>query len=221
MENRQKWSARFRLHNEFDEQVNAFNSLLADSAITCQMEDYSRATVSFAVSTRPGFPTDGNPAIHMMEEGSIFDVAYWLDNSQMDIRALKWWIEYREMLENSCAGEYLNAPSLEDFHKHPEDIIPANQIERIEHRIAKVHEIHNSRDLEIRYVVGTEVDGWLSQGRSNNPARIAHAERTRTTARGKEPRTDDIAFEKASERRCASKSRASPRNQPLKGWFRV
>ena len=126
MENKQKWTATFRLHNEFDEQVNAFNSLLADSAITCQMEDYSRATVSFAVSTRPGFPTDGNPAIHLMEEGSVFDIAYWLDNSEMDIRVLKWWIEYREMLENSCAGEYLNAPSLEDFHKHPEDIIPAS-----------------------------------------------------------------------------------------------
>nr|MCR5709650.1 hypothetical protein [Bacteroidales bacterium] len=166
---KQKWTAKFRLHNEFDEQVNAFNSLLADSAITCQMEDYSRATVSFAITTRPGFPTDYNPALHMMEEGSVFDVAYWLDNSQMGTRALKLWIGYREMLENSCAGEYLNAPSLEDFHKHPEDIIPANQVERIEHLIANVHEIHNSRDIEIRYIVGNEVNGWLHTRKKRQP----------------------------------------------------
>lgn len=169
MENKQKWTATFRLHDEFDEQVNAFNSLLADSAITCQMEDYSRATVSFAVSTRPGFPTDGNPAIHMMEEGSVFDVAYWLDNSEMDIRVLKWWIEYREMLEDSCAGEYLNAPSLEDFHKHPEDIIPASKLEEIDILIAKVHEINKSRAMEIHNVVGSRLEDWLVFGKHQQP----------------------------------------------------
>ncbi len=166
---RESQTATFGLHGEFDKLVNAFNDLMAGGAITCQMEDYSRATVSFAITTRPGFPTDGNPALHMMEEGSVFDIAYWLDNSQMDTRALKLWIKYRETLENSCAGEYLNAPSLEDFHKHPEDIIPANQIERIEHLIAKVHEINNSRDIEIRNVVGTEVKGWLAFRKHQQP----------------------------------------------------
>lgn len=188
MENKQKWTARFRLHNEFDELVNAFNNLLADSAITCQMEDYSRATVSFAVSTRPGFPTDGNPAIHMMEEGSVFDVAYWLDNSQMDIRALKYWIAYREMMENSCAGEYLNAPSLEDFHKHPEDIIPASKLEEIDILIAKVHEINKSRAMEIHNVVGSRLEDWLVFGKHQQPnenspqARCPHNSPQETTS---------------------------------------
>lgn len=169
MENKQKWTATFRLHNEFDEQVNAFNSLLADSAITCQMEDYSRATVSFAVCMRPGFPTDGNPAIHLMEEGSVFDIAYLLDNSEMDIRVLNWWIEYREMLEISCTGEYLNAPSLEDFHKHPEDIIPASKVEMIDHQIAKVHEINKSRAMEIHNFVGSALKDWLVFGKHQQP----------------------------------------------------
>lgn len=188
MENKQKWTTTFRLHNEFDELVNAFNNLLADSAITCQMEDYSRATVSFAVSTRPGFPTDGNPAIHMMEEGSVFDVAYWLDNSQMDIRALKYWIAYREMMENSCAGEYLNAPSLEDFHKHPEDIIPASKLEEIDILIAKVHEINKSRAMEIHNVVGSRLEDWLVFGKHQQPnenspqARCPHNSPQETTS---------------------------------------
>jgi len=166
---RESKTATFGLHNEFDELVNTFNNLLADSAITCQMEDYSRATVSFAVSTRPGFPTDRNPAIHLMEEGSVFDIAYWLDNSRMDPRALKLWIEYREMLENSCAGEYLNAPSLEDFHKHPEDIIPASKVEEIDKLIAKVHEINKSRAIEIHNVVGSKLEDWLVFGKHQQP----------------------------------------------------
>lgn len=183
-------TATFGLHNEFDELVNTFNNLLADSAITCQMEDYSRATVSFAVSTRPGFPTDGNPAIHLMEEGSVFDVAYWIDNSEMDIRVLKWWIGYREMLEDSCAGEYLNAPSLEDFHKHPEDIIPACKIEEIDDQIAKVHEINKYRAMEIHNFIRSALKDWFvfrkhQQPNENRPqARGPHDNTQETTSDG-------------------------------------
>ena len=158
MENKQKWTSRFRLHNEFDELVNAFNNLLADSAITCQMKDYSRATVSFAVSTRPGFPTDGNPAIHLMEEGSVFDIAYWLDNCKMDIRALKYWIEYREMLENSDAGEYVSAPSLESFNEHPGNIIRPQVIKEINVRIGRMCEYIQSDEIKVRNIIRSIVE---------------------------------------------------------------
>jgi len=173
MENTRSSSCKHTIESYAYTMVGEFNRQTTDHAITCGIEDIRSMAVRFTIFNsppRPCRPGEINPVIHDMKGGSIIDVAYWLDH-QVHLDTLRQWIMYNEMLENSDAGEYVSAPSLECFNEHPGNIIRPQVIEEINVRIGRMCEYIQSDEIKVRNLIRSIVEdsnrfrGQLSENR--------------------------------------------------------